>query len=517
MRKHLNKPFSQTLLLCILCLAVTTPAWASVSDLANGWTFWRENGAVLMTWERPSGPEASRILGYEIWPYSGLRDIVLRGEDEFWRGYYIDASEPAGIAVLDVEIDSVTGEPYFEQYFIYWLPDEEGNPTWTEFLSDNWDLLGTDLTDTSVHYGWVPSGPVIGQPQIYQIRPIIIVQDRNGQWHIQLGELSDLTANQVIPVGPPWPTAMHVTGNLAKFEFDSTFGTDEAILQVARDQGTAQLISFFMPEWTHSQVITPINPFSPDGNHFAVEIDLAQVPGSGNIFWWRVGSRNRRSTERALPWPATPGYAVGSTDDPDHGWVWSNPQWASVASHFTDVWPGFWAFPEIEAIAQDGIVKGFPDSTYKSALAVARDAMAVYLARSLAGSDEVVPAGPATASFSDVSPQNWAYKHIEYLASRQVVKGFSDGTYQPEISVTRDQIAVYIARAKDWISIDDDMTTAPALFPDVPAGFWAGTAIEVCVEKSVTKGYPDGNYQPDVIVRRDQMAVFIYRAFFEED
>ena len=41
----------------------------------------------------------------------------------------------------------------------------------------------------------------------------------------------------------------------------------------------------------------------------------------------------------------------------------------------------------------------------------------------------------------------WSYKHIEYLAQQGVVRGYVDGYYRPGRYVTRDQMAVYIARA----------------------------------------------------------------------
>ena len=74
-------------------------------------------------------------------------------------------------------------------------------------------------------------------------------------------------------------------------------------------------------------------------------------------------------------------------------------------------------------------------------------------------------------------------------------------------------MAVYVARAKGWVGIDDDMTTAPEVFPDVPAGFWAGTAVQSCVDNDVVHGYDDGYYRPEVTVTRDQMAVYVARAF----
>jgi len=57
------------------------------------------------------------------------------------------------------------------------------------------------------------------------------------------------------------------------------------------------------------------------------------------------------------------------------------------------------------------------------------------------------------------------------------------------------------------------MTTAPQVFPDVPAGYWSGTAIKACVDHGVVQGYLDGLYHPGDPVTRDQMAVYIARAF----
>jgi hypothetical protein len=36
---------------------------------------------------------------------------------------------------------------------------------------------------------------------------------------------------------------------------------------------------------------------------------------------------------------------------------------------------------------------------------------------------------------------------VEYLAEEGVVQGYADGLYRPTTTVTRDQMAVYVARA----------------------------------------------------------------------
>ena len=45
----------------------------------------------------------------------------------------------------------------------------------------------------------------------------------------------------------------------------------------------------------------------------------------------------------------------------------------------------------------------------------------------------------------------WSYKHIEYCVEHGVVQGYDDGIYRPDWDVTRDQMAVYVARAFDLV------------------------------------------------------------------
>jgi hypothetical protein len=58
-----------------------------------------------------------------------------------------------------------------------------------------------------------------------------------------------------------------------------------------------------------------------------------------------------------------------------------------------------------------------------------------------------VSAGPATATFSDVSTTSPYYKFVEALASAGIVAGCGGGNYCPNNPVTRGQMAVFLASA----------------------------------------------------------------------
>jgi hypothetical protein len=88
-------------------------------------------------------------------------------------------------------------------------------------------------------------------------------------------------------------------------------------------------------------------------------------------------------------------------------------------------------------------------------------------------------------------------------------------------------MAVYIARSiatptgeAGLIGYDPPETPT---FPDVLTDHWAYKYVEYAYEQGVVKGYPFPDpdnpgetislYQPDWIVTRDQMAVYVQRAF----
>jgi len=193
---------------------------------------------------------------------------------------------------------------------------------------------------------------------------------------------------------------------------------------------------------------------------------------------------------------------------------------------FDDVPVGYWAFYATEACVGANIVSGYDDGLYRPDAEVTRDQMAVYIARALAGGDENVPDPSGDPTFPDVLAGDWGYKHIEYAAAQNVVAGYEDGLYHPEYQVTRDQMAVYVARALVAPEGDEGLVgyvpADPRDFPDVPATgygdsgtdpYWAYKHIEYCVEHGVVAGYEDGLYHPAEPVTRDQMAVYIARAF----
>ena len=69
--------------------------------------------------------------------------------------------------------------------------------------------------------------------------------------------------------------------------------------------------------------------------------------------------------------------------------------------------------------------------------------LAVLAATAVLGVTSAFAANP----FSDVTPQDWAYKAVAQLASQGVVNGYPDGTFQGQNNITRFEMAQMVAKA----------------------------------------------------------------------
>jgi len=177
---------------------------------------------------------------------------------------------------------------------------------------------------------------------------------------------------------------------------------------------------------------------------------------------------------------------------------------------FTDAGPGYWAYSFIERLAASGITAGCGGGNYCPEDPVTRAQMAVFLLRGINGSG-YSPAAANGTVFNDVSQGTFAAAWIEEFASAGITAGCGNNNYCPDTEVTRDQMAVFLLRAKYGSSYSPPPATG--IFNDVDFSHWAVHWIEQLAAEGITAGCGGGNYCPEAVVTRDQMAVFLVRTF----
>lgn len=118
-----------------------------------------------------------------------------------------------------------------------------------------------------------------------------------------------------------------------------------------------------------------------------------------------------------------------------------------------------------------------------------------------AGVAEVQPA--LGRLFSDVTSDHPESGYINYLARQGIVSGYANGTYGPWQPATRAQVAAILVKAR----VLNTPFVAESPFYDVPADYWAYSAVMGAVQAGVMTGYPDGGFGPDQTITRAEAAV----------
>ncbi|WP_187445790.1 Ig-like domain-containing protein [Bacillus infantis] len=109
--------------------------------------------------------------------------------------------------------------------------------------------------------------------------------------------------------------------------------------------------------------------------------------------------------------------------------------------------------------------------------------------------------------FKDVSKNNWAYRYIAALAERGIIKGYGD-QYKPNEPITRAQMAKIIALGYKF----KESPLKDKRFQDVNPTDWYAGYLQPLIEKGITNGTTAKTYSPNETVSRGQMAAFIYRS-----
>lgn len=147
-------------------------------------------------------------------------------------------------------------------------------------------------------------------------------------------------------------------------------------------------------------------------------------------------------------------------------------------------------------------VIGYTDGTIRPNNDISRAEVATIFFRLL--TDEAREQYTTTAgSFTDVKAGMWCNRAIATLTNMGIIKGYTDGSFQPNKSITRAELATIIAR---FAKLDVNTKT----FSDIN-GHWAQKNIELAAGNGWINGYEDGTFRPNNNITRAETFAMINR------
>ena len=113
--------------------------------------------------------------------------------------------------------------------------------------------------------------------------------------------------------------------------------------------------------------------------------------------------------------------------------------------------------------------------------------------------------GSSAAGYQDVDASNVNQEAIEVLQTVGIMTGDQNGNFNPDGSITRNEMAVVMAHL---LNLDYDYYRGTNPFTDVPE--WAAPYVAACAAEGVVAGIGNGRFDPDGSVTREQTAVILF-------
>lgn len=108
-------------------------------------------------------------------------------------------------------------------------------------------------------------------------------------------------------------------------------------------------------------------------------------------------------------------------------------------------------------------------------------------------------AAPIVSAFEDVPDGYWASCDINILTENNVIAGYPDRTFKPNLPVSRAEMATMVVKG---FNLNEDVSCPSNMFRDVPESHWANKTIAKAVSNGIMSGYPNNMFKPDQPISR---------------
>jgi hypothetical protein len=180
---------------------------------------------------------------------------------------------------------------------------------------------------------------------------------------------------------------------------------------------------------------------------------------------------------------------------------------------FQDISANHWGKADIELLASKFVINGLTADTFGTDVEITRAQFTALLVRALGLSEQ---AGEGT--FSDVSSKAWYAAAVSTAAELGLVEGFNDGTFKPEQVINRQELAVLMKRALEFVGKDVknvNVSSKLNAFSDKNSiSNWAADAVAQVSVTGITTGKTVNGelaYAPQESATRAEAAVMLKR------
>lgn len=172
---------------------------------------------------------------------------------------------------------------------------------------------------------------------------------------------------------------------------------------------------------------------------------------------------------------------------------------------FSDVGADYWGKKPVEFLYAKGIVNGVSENLFEPERNITRAEFAKLLVKTFELEDPT-----ATINFTDVKATDWFYKNVAVAYKFGLVKGVSETSFEPNRSITREEMVTMIVRALNVKQNSVSKGNVLSQYSDLnEVSDWAREAMEIAVQRGIIQGTSTTTLSPKETATRAMAAAMI--------
>lgn len=179
---------------------------------------------------------------------------------------------------------------------------------------------------------------------------------------------------------------------------------------------------------------------------------------------------------------------------------------------FKDVSEAHWAYKAISKIKEKGLIYGKSVDYFAPEDSLTRAELVTLINRIIESEEldlsvKINSNSIINKKYSDLN-KHWAREDIEKLTQYQIIEGYEDGSFKPDKSISRAEVAKIINKMLKKPEVEEK-----CVFVDLEKTHWSYRNIANLSGYGLINGYEDGTFRPEGVITRAEISKIIYEIY----
>lgn len=178
----------------------------------------------------------------------------------------------------------------------------------------------------------------------------------------------------------------------------------------------------------------------------------------------------------------------------------SKPSLNNERADYSDVPVNTWEYDAVSILGANGVISGYEDGSFRSSSPITRAEFSKLVVAAFN-----IDAEPVL--FKDVNESDWYYPYVSVAAGSGIINGYN-GSFNPDLNITREDAAVIIYRASELLK--EDFSGSASFIDMMDVSIYAMPAVRSLGNAGIIKGDNDSRFNPRAELTRAEAAQLLY-------